>query len=174
MFIREVKSTELEAILPRLGAILRACVEDGASVGFIEPFDQEESEAFFMQSVFPDVRAKKRILLVAEIDGEIVGTVQLQIGMLPNQIHRGEVGKLLVDPVYRRRGIGRALMLALEDCAQKAEKSLLTLDTRTGDTAEPLYTALGFETAGVIPRFCRAPEEGSTVLDSTTYMFKSI
>ncbi|MCG8492778.1 MAG: GNAT family N-acetyltransferase [Sneathiellales bacterium] len=174
MFIREVKSDELETILPRLGAILLACVEEGASVGFVEPFGQKESEAFFEQSVFPDILAKKRVLLVAEIDAEIAGTVQLQIGMLPNQTHRGEVGKLLVDPAYRRRGIGRALMLALEVCAEKAEKSLLTLDTRTGDMAEPLYTALGFQTAGVIPNYCRAPEAGSTVLDSTTYMFKQI
>lgn len=174
MFIREVKPTELETVLPRLAAILLACVRDGASVGFVEPFDQKESEAFFKQSVFPDIIADKRVLLVAEIGGEIAGTVQLQIGMLPNQTHRGEVGKLLVDPTYRRRGIGRALMQALEECAEKAQKSLLTLDTRTGDMAEPLYTALGFQTAGVIPNFCRAPEEGSTALDSTTYMFKAI
>ena len=38
-------------------------------------------------------------------------------------------------------------------------RSLLTLDTRTGDNAEPLYTSLGYRTAGIIPGYCRDPFE---------------
>lgn len=37
------------------------------------------------------------------------------------------------------------------DRARELGKTLATLDTRTGDVAEPLYTSVGFEVAGVIP-----------------------
>jgi hypothetical protein len=52
------------------------------------------------------------------------------------------------------------------------QRSLLTLDTRTGDKAEPLYTVLGYQTAGVIPQFCRDTREER--LDSTTIMYKAL
>ena len=42
------------------------------------------------------------ILVVAERDGRIVGTVQLQPAESENGAHRGEVAKLLVHPEWRR------------------------------------------------------------------------
>ena len=44
--------------------------------------------------------------------------------------------KLLVHPSARRRGIARALMVALEPIALSEERTLLTLDTWTGKAAE--------------------------------------
>jgi ribosomal protein S18 acetylase RimI-like enzyme len=82
------------------------------------------------------------------------------------------VSKLLVDPEFRRRGLARALMVAIERRAAGLGRSLLTLDTRTGDKAEPLYASLGYETAGVIPGYCRDPFEDR--LDSTTIMYKTL
>src|SRR2546423_15433241 len=64
-----------------------------------------------------------------------------------NQPHRAEVAKLLVHRRARRRGIGRALMIALEAEAARAQRPLLTLDTRRGDAAEQLYHALGWTRA---------------------------
>jgi GNAT superfamily N-acetyltransferase len=63
------------------------------------------------------------------------------------------VQKLLVDPAARRRGVARALMTRLEQEAQRAGKTLLTLDTRAGDTAERLYRDMGWHEAGRIPGF---------------------
>ena len=51
-------------------------------------------------------------------------------------------------------------------------RSLLTLDTRTGDHAEPLYAALGYRIAGIIPGYCRDPFESK--LDPTTVMYKTL
>ena len=48
----------------------------------------------------------------------IVGTVQLDLAVPPNQRHRAEVVKILVHPTARRRGIARALMVALEPVAR--------------------------------------------------------
>ncbi|MEP3245248.1 MAG: GNAT family N-acetyltransferase [Sneathiella sp.] len=172
--ILELRDGEFEPALEDLGEILKACVEAGASVGFIEPFSKANSLHFWAEQVFGEVKAGRRFLLAAKVHGHIVGTVQLIVGMLPNQAHRGEISKLLVHPDYRRRGLGGLLMRAAEEKALLQGKQLLTLDTRTGDMAEPLYVSLGFEKAGVIPGYCRSPEQGSQVLDATTYMYKSL
>jgi ribosomal protein S18 acetylase RimI-like enzyme len=58
---------------------------------------------------------------------------------------------LLVHPSWRRKGIGRAMMMALENEARAAGKTLLVLDTREGDSSNDLYRALGYREAGRIP-----------------------
>jgi GNAT superfamily N-acetyltransferase len=120
--------------------------------------------------VFPEVRAGRRKLLAAKLDGEIAGSVQLILALPPNQPHRCEVAKMMVHPVARRKGVGRALMAALETEARAAGKTLITLDTKTGDKAEPLYRAAGFRTAGVIPGFALDPD--GAAMHATTYMYK--
>ena len=51
-------------------------------------------------------------------------------------------------------------------------RSLLTLDTRTGDSAEPLYASLGYETAGIIPGYCL--DAHGPMFDATTIMYKQL
>jgi ribosomal protein S18 acetylase RimI-like enzyme len=106
------------------------------------------------------------------LDTRIVGTVQIDLAVPPNQQHRAEVLKLLVHPSARRRGIARALMIAVEAVAQAEGRTLLTLDTWTGGNAESLYRSLGYVTVGVIPRYAR----GSTTpeLEPTTIMYKEL
>ena len=135
-----------------LGDVLQACVQAGASVSFILPFSRDDAKAFWNDKILPAVQAQTCRVLVARDGERIVGTVQLDLATPPNQPHRGEVKKLLVHPDARRRGVGRALMAAVEEQARQAGRSLLTLDTRTGDFAEPLYRSMGYIEAGVIPR----------------------
>ncbi len=168
--IRQIGFEGFDTCLDDLTDILHATVNAGASVGFILPFSMNDSRSFWSGKVLPALKPGIRILLNAEAAGRAVGTVQLDMDVFPNQVHRGEVSKLLVHPDFRGRGIGKLLMAELERRARAVGKSLLTLDTRTGDTAEPLYRALGYQTAGVIPGFCRAPEEER--FDATTYMYK--
>ena len=110
-------------------------------------------------------------MVVARRHGRIVGTVQLDLATPPNQPHRGEIKKLLVHPQARRAGIARALMVAIEDEARAARRSLLTLDTAS-DAAERLYASLGYVRVGVIPRFSIRPD--SSEFEGTTVMYKEI
>lgn len=158
--------------LSELSGILHACVHAGASVGFIAPFPREESDEWWETSVLPAVDANERILLIAKVDATIVATGQLQLAQLPNQHHRADVVKVLTHPDHRRRGYARAIMAELELIALQNDKRTLTLDTRSGDTAEPLYLSLGYEVAGSIPGYCRHPFEER--LEATTYMHKAI
>jgi ribosomal protein S18 acetylase RimI-like enzyme len=170
--ISMLSADQISGHLRELGALLRACVMGGASIGFVLPFTEADSEAFWRNKVLPAVRGGGRALWIARADGRIVGSVQLGYDTPPNQPHRAEVSKLLVHPAYRRRGIARALMADLEREAGRLGRSLLTLDTRTGDTAEPLYASLGYQRAGVIPGYCRDPFEDR--LDPTTIMYKTL
>ena len=81
--IRALTAAEAERHAPALGALLRACVEDGASFGFVMPFAQAEAEAFWTQSVLPALGRDDRVLWAAFEDDALVGTVQLVLGMMP-------------------------------------------------------------------------------------------
>lgn len=157
--------------LDALTQILHACVHDGASVGYILPFGHDEARAFWTDTVAPGVAAGTRVLLAATIDGVAAGTVQLDTDTKANQRHRADVSKLLVHPRHRRKGLGRALMLAIEPYAVRAERWLLTLDT-AGDAAEALYTDLGYQTAGRIPFYAR--DALVARYDPTIIMFKTL
>jgi GNAT superfamily N-acetyltransferase len=113
-----------------------------------------------------------RRVLVARWGERIVGTVQLNLAQPPNQKHRADVMKLLVHPDFRGQGIARALMAKLEDVARAEGLTLLTLDTRTGDMAEPLYMSMGYVLAGVIPEYARGP--ASPVLEATSFLYKKL
>ncbi len=158
--------------LEMLAEVLHACVHGGASVSFILPFSMDEARVFWRERVMPEVVNGSRRVLVARLGGRIVGTVQLGLDVPPNQRHRCEVMKLLVHPEARGRGIAHALMTAVEDVARVAGRSLITLDTRTGDKAEGLYLSLGYVLAGVIPGYARGP--ASPELEGTSVMYKEL
>ena len=136
--------------LDDLTEVLVSCVAQGASLGFHAPLAADAARDWWA-----GVPRDGVILLVAEQDGRIVGTVQLQPAESENGAHRGEVAKLLVHPSWRRQGIARALMMGLEAEARTTGKTLLVLDTREGDPSNDLYHALGYREAGRIPGWAR-------------------
>jgi ribosomal protein S18 acetylase RimI-like enzyme len=155
-----------------LAEILHAVVHGGAGVSFFIPFSMDEARVFWIEKVLPPARDGKRRVLVARLEDRIVGTVQLDIDTPPNQKHRASLAKLLVHPNARRLGIGKKLMVKLEELARSEGKTLLTLDTVSGCPAEFLYRSLGYETAGVIPGYARAALTPD--LEDATFMYKQL
>ncbi len=170
--IIELDGTGIERQLAAVSQILIECVADGAAISFMDPVSDVDAGRFWLQDVRPEVDAGRRVVFCAQRGGEIVGTVQLLTAMPPNQPHRCEIAKMMVRPGARRLGIGRALMNRAIERARDLGKTLVTLDTRTGDIAEPLYASVGFEVAGVIPDFAFDPD--GRALHATTYMFRRI
>jgi len=170
--IRDIASGEVESEVDSLCRILADSVETGAAVSFMFPVSECAAKRFWLEDVRHEVSAGRRLLFGAEIDGHLVGTTQLILAMPPNQPHRGEIAKMIVHPSARRRGVARSLMLHVLDRAKERGKTLITLDTRTGDSAERLYRALGFETAGVIPRFAQDPD--GRAAHAATFMYREI
>jgi ribosomal protein S18 acetylase RimI-like enzyme len=152
-----------------LSRILADSVASGAAVSFMSPLSYDAAAQFWLRDVKPEVLAGRRVLFGAQRDGKVIGTVQLLTAMPPNQPHRCEIAKMIVHPQARRLGVGRSLMTIALDHARALGKTLVTLDTRTGDVAEPLYESVGFATAGVIPDFAWDPD--GKAKHATTYMY---
>ncbi len=147
-----------EADAQGLARVLIDCVEGGASVGFMRPMTEAKALAFWHR-IGREVESGARAMLVAEDETGVVGTVQLVLAQPENQPHRADVSKMLVHRRARRRGIGAALMRAAEDLARESRKSLLVLDTASGE-AERLYARLGWSLVGVIPDYALCPGGG--------------
>ena len=163
---------QAEALLAELTELLHACVEAGASVNFVNPFTRVEAEAYWRDKVLGPLAGGGRDLFVVARNGRIAGSVQLDRDTPPNGRHRADVGKLLVHPDARRQGLATRLMDALEARALAQGRTLLTLDTRTGDPADGLYRARGYVAVGEVPGYCRDPFDRG--LDSTTIMYKQL
>src|SRR5579862_5111480 len=86
-----------------LGEIVADGVNGGAAISFMQPFTVADGLRFWRERVFPDVAAGRRVLLVAYLDEAIVGTVQMDIALPPNQLHRCEVAKMVVHSRARRK-----------------------------------------------------------------------
>jgi acetyltransferase len=105
--------------LAALVHLLQNAVDDGASVGFLPPLAVDEGMAYW-RTVLAAIQDGSRILVVARDEGgHVVGSAQLDLARMPNGRHRAEVQKVMVHTKARRRGIGRALMEALEGHAQR-------------------------------------------------------
>ncbi len=156
--IRLLDERETLTVLPDLCEVLADCVEGGASLGFMSPYRPEDAVPFW-QGVAAAVGRGEVLLAVAEDEeGCVVGTVQVGFATKPNQPHRGDLMKLLVHRRARGLGLSRRLMEAVEAAAAKAGRTLLVLDTATGEPAEAIYERLGWIRSGVIPNYALFPD----------------
>ena len=158
-----------ERDLQALADVLLDCVEGGASVSFMWPLSRERALEFW-RHVADGVAASERVLLIAEDESGMLGTVQLILDQPDNQPHRADLAKMLVLRCARKRGLGEALMRAAEQIAKKAGKTLLVLDTASPD-AERLYERCGWIRCGVIPGYALLPQGGYC---DTTYFYRAL
>lgn len=165
----EVDEAMLARALPEFCRIVCDSVNDGAAISFMAPMSEADAGAFWMGVVRPEIALQNRVLFGAQYGGQFVGTVQLILQMPPNQSDRGEIAKMVVHPAFRRLGIARVLLDHALERAKTTGKTIVTLETRTGDSAEPLYASFGFQAAGTIPNFAWNPD--GKAKHATTFMY---
>jgi GNAT superfamily N-acetyltransferase len=161
--------TVSESQVQGLAELLIDCVDGGASVSFMHPVPLAKALSFW-RGVADGVALGARALLVAEAGGAVIGTVQLILDQPENQPHRADVAKMLVHRRVRRQGVGAALLRAAENVGRDCGKSLLVLDTASGD-AERLYARLGWQRCGLIPGYALLPHGG---LCDTTLFYRAL
>lgn len=167
--IETLDAVAVRTRVAELNDILIDCVEGGASVGFLPPLAHADATAYW-HTVAAAVAEGSRIVLVAGARGARAdGTVQLDLAMRPNGLHRAEVVRLLVHRRARRQGLGRLLMHAIEAEARRRQRTTLVLDTREGDPSEALYRSLGWQHTGTIPRYARS---ANGALDGSAFYYK--
>jgi GNAT superfamily N-acetyltransferase len=167
MEIREVAPSEFEE--RAFIELLKDSVDAGASIGFLAPLAPQDGREYW-RGVRSEL-AGGRVLLGAFAEGKLVGSVQLAPVAKPNGRHRAEVQKLMVLRSYRGRGVGSALMAAVERKAAELGRWLLVLDTVPAQPAEKLYERLGYVRAGVIPDYA---EKSSGGFDPTVIFYKQL
>lgn len=150
--IRLLTPAEADDARPDLVDLLFDCVQGGASVNFVQPMTREKSEAWWQGALASHAR-NERLILVAEENGRIDGSVQIVPAGQENQPHRADIAKLLVHRRARRNGLGAALMQAAEAEAKRLGRTLLTLDTEAGSAGERLYQRLGWTMFGQVPAY---------------------
>ncbi len=170
--ISDISADQIKPHLPDLCRILIDSVHNGAAISFMQNISPSDAEDFWRRDVTSAVQAGDTILFGAFDGNRMLGTVQLILAMPPNQPHRAEIAKMIVHPDGRRQGLGTALMSAALTKAQEVGKTLVTLDTRSGDISEALYRQLGFQQAGKIPDYAYDPD-GKT-RHATTYMYRYV
>ncbi len=97
-------------------------------------------------------RADRTVVLVAWEDGRIIGTATLELDDRiepdddpPLRPHEAHIRMLGVLPDARGRGIATQLMVACEDRAREAGRTLMTLHTTARMTAaQRMYESLGY------------------------------
>jgi GNAT superfamily N-acetyltransferase len=89
-------------------------------------------------------------VVVADLDGRAVGLVHLQVApAIELDRPAAKIGALVVDEAHRGRGIGRALVEAMQDEARTRGCEVLFLTTSNRrDDAHAFYERLGLEQTG--------------------------
>jgi ribosomal protein S18 acetylase RimI-like enzyme len=97
-----------------------------------------------------DIRRKLEVrpdlFLVGLVDGQIVATV-----MAGYEGHRGWLNYLAVDPQHRRKGLARAIIVAVECLLRESGCPKINLQVRTSNQgALEVYRRIGYTTDDVV------------------------
>jgi GNAT superfamily N-acetyltransferase len=165
--------TPAQALVRReaLIELLIDAVEGGASVNFVQPMTPAKAEAWWEGALASHARGE-RLILTAEADGRVDGTVQLVPAPQENQPHRADVAKMLVHRRARRQGLGAALLAAVEAEARRLGHTLLTLDTEAGSAGERLYARLGWIRFGQVPGYAITADGSDR--EAATFFYRTL
>ncbi|KXB09638.1 hypothetical protein AKJ35_00515 [candidate division MSBL1 archaeon SCGC-AAA833F18] len=88
--------------------------------------------------------------MIAEINDEIVGYI---IGVM-RWGGTGHVLAVAVSPPYRRRGVGKSLMVNMMDRLQRKGASRIRIEVRASNTvAQSFYQKLNFRQRRIVPSY---------------------
>lgn len=100
------------------------------------------------------------ILLVAEMDGRLVGYVGCWL--LVDEVH---ISTLAVHPEFRKRGVARRLLISVLQQSVREGAELATLEVRVSNYAAiDLYESFGFEINGRRPHYYRDNQEDAHIM----------
>lgn len=136
-----------------LGSLWIAVTEAGGAVDFVPGWPEHEirDAAEALVALVRDGRAR---MIVSGDPADPDGTVFLTPGT-GLTAHRAEVGRLMVRPDLRGRGLGTALLDAAVAEAAAMGLEQLTLGARGGTSLPAFYADRGWELTGVLPRGVR-------------------
>lgn len=130
----------------------------------IEPLSRIEAEAFSMPwspQDFADLLSRTYCTyLVAEIDGEVVGSCGMTC-----ICNEGNIDNVVVADPFRGKGIGQKMLLELLALGETEGVEAFTLEVRVSNKAAiHVYEKLGFVSEGIRPGFYDKPTEDAMIM----------
>ena len=111
-------------------------------------------------SIASELKNPLSLWLVACADGVVAGYVGSQ-----SVLGEADMMNLAVAPAYRRQGIAKALLAALESELSQRDVHSITLEVRqSNEAARTLYQQNGYEQVGLRPGYYRNPKEDALIL----------
>jgi GNAT superfamily N-acetyltransferase len=153
-WLNEIDSNQAMQIL----RLMNRTLEEETTIGFPGPLDEQTGFAV-IQQLRAAVEAGSRHLLVAIIDGLIVGQLILTPNSTPNHLHMVELTRGTIDPCFRGGGLA---LLAFEEIARKCEelgREVICLDVRAGTMAAVWWQHFGFKPYGLLSDYSRVGEK---------------
>ncbi|WVR09672.1 hypothetical protein IAU60_006747 [Kwoniella sp. DSM 27419] len=197
--IEKISARDIPAYAPRLASIVSSHMSLGTSTYFTYPYTLGSALSLFTSltnivdpstpPAFPPPLGGLVILVAklypdeepldsVDMEGnptahpEVVGSVQLAFANMPNGAFRSEVRKMLVDVRYGGRGVGKALLVALEEEAVRWGSTVCMLDTEQHSFGEKLYRSCGWTEMGVLPAFHWPPDRSEK--RNTVFFYKHL
>jgi ribosomal-protein-alanine N-acetyltransferase len=113
------------------------------------------------RAALDDGAAVRRCLMVAEVEGLVVG---FAVGKVAAGV--GELESVAVAGEARRQGVGRALCVAVVEWCGKQGAGTMELEVRAGSVgAIGLYEGLGFVGVGTRRGYYREPAEDALLME---------
>lgn len=149
----------LESDLPEIRALFYRCYGENY------PYSEFYSDEWLKRSIYGD----SYLSLLAEVDGIVAGTasVYFEVGAYTDLC--GEFGRLAVDPAYRSKGIGSALMKARLEFAEKRLHFGLAECRTAHPFAQRISHKYGFKPIGFLPQKVLLVERESLVLTAKLF-----
>lgn len=140
--------------MPQLARLHAEAMDAGMALGAAPGTDLEGLERWHREAL----AEPGRVVLVAELDGEVVGMAHVAPSGAANAPHRAEVQRVAVAARVRGGGVGRGLMASVEAAALERGLTLLWLTTHEGSDACAFYEAVGYTKLGVMPSYSLRPD----------------
>ena len=139
-----------------------------------EAFDPAYGEAWTRRQVEDALILGNCHALLVNAAGQPVEADEPAVGFSLSRTGYEEEELLLfgVLPEYRGRGIGRAILQALQSAAQMRGANRLLLEMRRGNPAERLYRTFGFTVIGERKDYYRTPV--GTRIDAITFAYEMV
>ena len=108
-------------------------------------------------------KSENSIFLIAEINGEFIGNIDLTGSKRSKMNHTGMIG-MGINEQWRNQGLGSILIQSVINWAKtKSAIQIIWLDVyATNEIGYSLYKKMGFQVSGIIKGFFR---EGDTYID---------
>lgn len=104
--------------------------------------------------------SKDWIYLVAELNGEVVGTTYIKLANESySSRHIAELFSVVVSENHRQKGICRSLVDECKKIAKEHDIEKIVLTVREGTVADTVYQKLGFIDYGVLPNGIKDEKE---------------